>query len=59
MNKLGDSTGIGLKKARQLKHAAEQYLQDEAKLRAELDAEKAAKAKAEGAAAPTEGGQPA
>jgi N utilization substance protein A len=59
VNKLGDSTGIGLKKARQLKHAAEQYLQDEAKLRAELDAEKAAKAKAEGAAVPTEGGQPA
>jgi N utilization substance protein A len=43
VNKLGDTTGLGLKKARQLKHAVESYLQEEAKLRAELDAEKKAK----------------
>jgi N utilization substance protein A len=43
VNKLGDSTGIGLKKARQLKHAVEQYLTDEAKLRIELNAERVAK----------------
>ena len=75
VNKLGDGTGIGLKKARQLKHAAEQYLADETKLRAELEAEKAKNAAAAPAgeqpaaaevapapevpAAPTEGGTPA
>ncbi len=36
--KLGDSTGIGLKKARQIQTAASHYLEEEAKLRAELDA---------------------
>src|SRR5512133_2051017 len=39
--KLGDSTGLGIKKARQIKHAVGIYLEEEAKLRAELDAEKA------------------
>lgn len=39
-NKLGDQTGLGPKKARQIKQAAEQYLEEEAKLRAELDAER-------------------
>lgn len=38
--RLGDQTGLGPKKARQVKQAAEQYLADEAKLRAELDAER-------------------
>jgi len=40
--KLGDAPGVGIKKARQLKSAAEGYLLEEAKLRAELDAERAA-----------------
>ena len=40
--KLGDVPGVGIKKARQLKSAAESYLLEEAKLRAELDAERAA-----------------
>jgi len=40
--KLGDVPGVGIKKARQLKGAAENYLLDEQKLRAELDAERAA-----------------
>ncbi|HEY1417147.1 MAG TPA: transcription termination factor NusA [Myxococcaceae bacterium] len=42
ITKLGDSPAIGIKKARQLKSAAEGYLLEEAKLRAELDAERAA-----------------
>ncbi|HEY3587392.1 MAG TPA: transcription termination factor NusA [Myxococcaceae bacterium] len=42
ITKLGDAPAIGIKKARQLKSAAESYLLDEAKLRAELDAERAA-----------------
>ncbi|HET9553888.1 MAG TPA: transcription termination factor NusA [Anaeromyxobacteraceae bacterium] len=41
VNKLADSTALGIKKARQLKHAVGVYLEEEAKLRAELDAEKA------------------
>src|SRR5512140_1626829 len=40
VNKLADSTELGIKKARQIKHAAGIYLEEEAKLRAELDAEK-------------------
>src|SRR5215813_11250839 len=40
--KLGDVPGVGIKKARQLKSAAESYLLEEAKLRTELDAERAA-----------------
>jgi N utilization substance protein A len=43
VNKLGESSGIGLKKARQLKHAVESYLLEEAKLRTELDADRKAK----------------
>jgi N utilization substance protein A len=39
--KLGEASGLGIKKGKQLKHAVEQYLQDEARLRAELDAERA------------------
>jgi len=42
ITKLGDVPGIGIKKARQLKSAAEAYLLDEQKLRAELNAERAA-----------------
>ena len=38
---LSDNTALGIKKARQLKHAVGVYLEEEAKLRAELDAEKA------------------
>ena len=38
--KLGDSTGLGPKKARQIKFAAEQYLSEEQKLREELNAER-------------------
>ncbi len=39
--KLADSTALGIKKARQIKHAVGVYLEEEAKLRAELNAEKA------------------
>ncbi|MCP3103759.1 transcription termination factor NusA [Myxococcus sp. K15C18031901] len=42
--KLGDVPGVGIKKARQLKSAAENYLVEEAKLRAELNAERGAMA---------------
>ncbi|MDF1563555.1 MAG: transcription termination factor NusA [Deltaproteobacteria bacterium] len=37
--KLGESTGIGLKKARQIKTAVANYLAEEARLRTELDAD--------------------
>jgi N utilization substance protein A len=47
--KLGESTGIGLKKARQLKTAVANYLEEERRLRAELDAEAAAAAESDGA----------
>jgi N utilization substance protein A len=40
--KLAESTALGIKKARQLKHAVGVYLEEEARLRAELDAERAA-----------------
>ena len=50
-NKLADSTGLGIKKARQIKHAVGVYLEEEAKLRAELDAEKARAARTEGTGA--------
>src|SRR5512140_1795604 len=40
--KLGESTDLGIKKARQIKHAVGVYLEEEAKLRTELDAERAA-----------------
>ncbi len=39
--KLGEVPGVGIKKARQIKSAAENYLVEEAKLRAELNAERA------------------
>jgi N utilization substance protein A len=49
--KLADSSGLGVKKARQVKHAVGVYLEEEAKLRAELDAERdRAKAEAAGGA---------
>jgi transcription termination/antitermination protein NusA len=41
VNKLADSSGLGIKKARQIKHAVGVYLEEEAKLRTELNAEKA------------------
>jgi N utilization substance protein A len=41
VNKLADSTALGIKKARQLKHAVGVYLEEESRLRAELDAERA------------------
>lgn len=50
--KLADATGIGIKKARQVKAAAESYLVDEGKLRQELNAERAAQAAAGGASPP-------
>jgi transcription termination/antitermination protein NusA len=40
--KLGENTALGVKKARQLKHAVGVYLEEEARLRKELDAERAA-----------------
>jgi N utilization substance protein A len=55
--KLADSTGLGIKKARQLKHSAALYLEEEAKLRKELDAERAAQAAA-GVAPPQAGPAP-
>jgi N utilization substance protein A len=56
LNKMGDSSGIGLKKARQIRHAAETYILEEARLRTELDAER--KAKGEVVPAPVEAPQP-
>jgi N utilization substance protein A len=44
--RLGNVEGIGIKKARQIKSAAEHYLQDEARRRTELNAAKAAGAAA-------------
>ena len=38
--KLGESTSLGIKKARQIKHAVDVYLEEEAKLRIELNAER-------------------
>jgi N utilization substance protein A len=49
--KLADSTALGIKKARQLKHAVGVYLEEEARLRKELDAERAAAAPGGGEAA--------
>ena len=39
--RLAESSGLGIKKARQIKHAVGVYLEEEAKLRAELDAQRA------------------
>jgi N utilization substance protein A len=41
LKRLGDVDGIGIKKARQIKAAAENYLLEEQRKRAELDAQKA------------------
>ncbi len=40
VNRLGEGSGLGAKKARQVKHAAGVYLEEEARLRTELDAER-------------------
>jgi N utilization substance protein A len=45
--KLADSTGLGIKKARQIKHSVGVYLEEEARLRQELNAERD-RAKAQG-----------
>jgi N utilization substance protein A len=42
--KLGETTGLGVKKAKQVKAAVEHYLQEEARLKADLDAQRAAAA---------------
>jgi N utilization substance protein A len=42
LTRLGNVAGIGIKKARQIKAAAEHYLQEETRRRAELDALKKA-----------------
>ncbi|HYR54925.1 MAG TPA: helix-hairpin-helix domain-containing protein, partial [Myxococcaceae bacterium] len=52
--RLGDVPGVGIKKARQIKSAAEGYLLEEAKLRAELNAERAMMVPAPAEAASTE-----
>ncbi len=52
--KLGNVPGVGIKKARQIKAAAEHYLHEEAKRRTELDAQRAANQAAAGPA-PTAG----
>ncbi len=41
VNKLADSTDLGIKKARQIKHAVGIYLEEEKRLRDDLDAERA------------------
>ncbi|MCY1043376.1 transcription termination factor NusA [Corallococcus sp. bb12-1] len=48
LTRLGDVPGVGIKKARQLKSAAENYLVEEVKLRAELNAERSLLASAGG-----------
>ena len=40
--RLAENTALGIKKARQIKHAVGVYLEEEAKLRTELNAERAA-----------------
>jgi transcription termination/antitermination protein NusA len=52
--RLGDVPGVGIKKARQIKSAAEGYLLEEAKLRAELNAERAMMVPSAGEPASTE-----
>ena len=52
--RLGDVPGVGIKKARQIKSAAEGYLLEEAKLRAELNAERAMMVSPTGEAAGSE-----
>jgi transcription termination/antitermination protein NusA len=55
--RLADSTGLGIKKGRQVKHSAGIYLEEEAKLRKELNSERDAAQALAGANA--EGGSPA
>ena len=50
--KFGETTGLGVKKGRQVKTAVEHYLQEEARLKADLDAKRAA----EGGAPAAQGG---
>src|SRR5918912_1438043 len=50
--KFGETTGLGVKKGRQVKTAVEHYLQEEARLKADLDAKRAA----EGGAPVAQGG---
>ena len=50
--KFGEATGLGVKKGRQVKTAVEHYLQEEARLKADLDAKRAA----EGGAPAAQGG---
>ncbi len=51
MMKLGDTTGLGVKKARQVKTSVEHYLAEEARLKKELDQQKATTEPASSAAA--------
>jgi N utilization substance protein A len=44
--KFGETTGLGVKKGRQVKTAVEHYLQEEARLKADLDAKRAAEVSA-------------
>ncbi len=53
LTRIGNVAGIGIKKARQIKAAAEHYMNEENKRRAELDALKKAQAPAVVPAAPT------
>jgi N utilization substance protein A len=46
--RLAENTALGIKKARQIKHAVGVYLEEEAKLRTELNAERASGAKQSG-----------
>jgi N utilization substance protein A len=54
--KFGETTGLGIKKARQVKHAAELYIQEETRLKAELEAERAKIAQAAAQATQEQGG---
>ena len=51
--RLGDVPGVGIKKARQIKSAAEGYLLEEARLRAELNAQRASDAPSPSSEAPS------
>jgi N utilization substance protein A len=44
--KFGEASGLGVKKGKQVKAAVEHYLQEEARIKADLDAKKAAEAPA-------------
>lgn len=54
--RLGEASGLGVKRGKQIKYAAEQYLQDETRLRAELDAERAAQGQPPAQPAPEQAG---